>query len=390
MTTGLLAMWLISGVLGELPEINISPTAVEFATSDRLLLNALQQPISAEWEHIPLRQVVRRLVSVTKVPVILDRRLDPDREVTADIREEQMLPLLNRLVAEQGGEARQIGHVVYAGPKRSAKIAKTLVALRRSDLQKSGFPGSRVQALVDHQTLAWGDLSRPADLLSQAGKKYSLRIDGLEKIPHDLWGRGAFPHMGATEILTLLLLQYDLTFEWTSGGHAIRLIPIPEKVVLTQTHAPSHGKSPEKTIELWRHEFPNAVFTLHGREIIVTGTAEEQEALSAPKHASGAASPLKGTTPSTDLNLQRFTLQVPEVPLSRLLKKLETPSGGRLSFTFDEEALKKANKKYTLHIYEGAQHSFNSDVSLDRYHKEAAELAWKRTVAFFKENLTGG
>lgn len=52
-----------------------------------------------------------------------------------------------------------------------------------------------------------------------------------------------------------------------------------------------------------------------------------------------------------------------------------------------EEALKKNNKTYTLYVYEGAQHSFNSDVSLDRYHKPSADLAWQRTVAFFKEKL---
>jgi carboxymethylenebutenolidase len=52
-----------------------------------------------------------------------------------------------------------------------------------------------------------------------------------------------------------------------------------------------------------------------------------------------------------------------------------------------EEALKKNNKKYTLYVYEGANHAFNSDVSPDRYHKPSADLAWKRTVEFLKENL---
>jgi carboxymethylenebutenolidase len=52
-----------------------------------------------------------------------------------------------------------------------------------------------------------------------------------------------------------------------------------------------------------------------------------------------------------------------------------------------EEALKKANKKYTLYMYEGAQHAFNNDTSEARYNKPAAEQAWSRTVAFLKENL---
>ncbi len=52
-----------------------------------------------------------------------------------------------------------------------------------------------------------------------------------------------------------------------------------------------------------------------------------------------------------------------------------------------EEALKKAKIEYKIYIYEGAQHAFNNDTNPDRYNKEAAELAWKRTIAFFKEEL---
>jgi carboxymethylenebutenolidase len=52
-----------------------------------------------------------------------------------------------------------------------------------------------------------------------------------------------------------------------------------------------------------------------------------------------------------------------------------------------EAALKKAGTDYQIHIYEGAQHAFNNDTNPGRYHKEAAELAWKRTVEFFKDKL---
>jgi len=52
-----------------------------------------------------------------------------------------------------------------------------------------------------------------------------------------------------------------------------------------------------------------------------------------------------------------------------------------------EAALKEAKIEYQIHIYEGASHAFNNDANPGRYHKEAAELAWKRTIAFFKEKL---
>jgi carboxymethylenebutenolidase len=52
-----------------------------------------------------------------------------------------------------------------------------------------------------------------------------------------------------------------------------------------------------------------------------------------------------------------------------------------------EEALKKAGVHYELYIYENANHAFHNDTAPTRYNKEAAELAWQRTINFFGEHL---
>ncbi len=52
-----------------------------------------------------------------------------------------------------------------------------------------------------------------------------------------------------------------------------------------------------------------------------------------------------------------------------------------------EAALKAASKPYELHIYEGANHAFNNDTNAARYNKEAADLAWGRTVEFLKRHV---
>ena len=52
-----------------------------------------------------------------------------------------------------------------------------------------------------------------------------------------------------------------------------------------------------------------------------------------------------------------------------------------------EAALKANGKAYELFMYEGANHAFNNDTNAARYNKEAADLAWSRTVAFLKKNL---
>jgi carboxymethylenebutenolidase len=52
-----------------------------------------------------------------------------------------------------------------------------------------------------------------------------------------------------------------------------------------------------------------------------------------------------------------------------------------------EAALKKASVDYKIYMYEGAKHAFNNDTNAARYNKEAAQLAWQRTIAFLKEKL---
>lgn len=52
-----------------------------------------------------------------------------------------------------------------------------------------------------------------------------------------------------------------------------------------------------------------------------------------------------------------------------------------------EAALKAASVDYKLYMYEGAKHAFNNDANTERYNKEAAQLAWGRTISFFKEKL---
>ena len=50
-------------------------------------------------------------------------------------------------------------------------------------------------------------------------------------------------------------------------------------------------------------------------------------------------------------------------------------------------ALKAAGKPVDSYTYEGVNHAFSNDTSSERYNKAAAELAWQRTLAFFKRNL---
>jgi len=50
-------------------------------------------------------------------------------------------------------------------------------------------------------------------------------------------------------------------------------------------------------------------------------------------------------------------------------------------------ALTRHGKDFTIYVYDDVNHAFNNDTSEARYNKQAADLAWGRTIAFFREKL---
>jgi len=51
-----------------------------------------------------------------------------------------------------------------------------------------------------------------------------------------------------------------------------------------------------------------------------------------------------------------------------------------------EATLKENNIEYTVHFYPNVNHGFHNNTT-PRFDKEAADLAWSRTISFFKEKL---
>ena len=91
-----------------------------------------------------------------------------------------------------------------------------------------------------------------------------------------------------------------------------------------------------------------------------------------------AAVPFYGSQPAAE--------DVPKIkaPLMLHYGALDTRiTGGWPAY---EAALKANGKKYQAFIYENANHGFHNNTT-PRYDKAAADLAWTRTIDFFKENL---
>ena len=107
------------------------------------------------------------------------------------------------------------------------------------------------------------------------------------------------------------------------------------------------------------------------------GAVANQLAVNSPELI--AVVPFYGPQPAAE--------DVPKIKASLLLHYAGLDERINRGIPAYEAALKKASVEYRLYMYEGAQHAFNTDTRPERYNKEAAQLAWERTISFLKEKL---
>jgi carboxymethylenebutenolidase len=126
-----------------------------------------------------------------------------------------------------------------------------------------------------------------------------------------------------------------------------------------KAHAGSNGKV-AATGFCWGGAMTNALAVAAGADLV-------------------AAAPYYGSQPAA--------ADVPRIKARLLLHYAQNDDRINAGIPAYREALDKAGVRYELHIYEGTQHAFNNDTAAARYNKAAADLAWGRTVALFREML---
>jgi carboxymethylenebutenolidase len=91
-----------------------------------------------------------------------------------------------------------------------------------------------------------------------------------------------------------------------------------------------------------------------------------------------AAVPFYGTQPAAE--------DVPKIHAPLLLHYAGLDTHVDAGWPAYEAALKANQKEYAAYIYPNVNHGFHNDTT-PRYDKAAAELAWQRTIDFFKQKL---
>ncbi len=274
---------------GETPKsLFPDPLPTHYRTGRRFT-TALEQPISGSWKGVPLRAILRRLSNERQIAILLDRRVDPEQELQVETGDRPLRAAVNEIAQATQLGVTQVGNCLIVAPAVPVLRLRTLIALRDRELERDVAGGEGLSQVRGHRnTVSWDDLDRPSEIVSRIGRQFGLSIVGLEQVPHDLWAGATIPEATASEALSLVLNQFDLTFEWLPRETGVRLVRVPEHVTIERTYT-LRGKSTSQMLRTLHSMIEGLDAQARGNKLIVRGTLEQHEmvaaALRAPKNS---------------------------------------------------------------------------------------------------------
>lgn len=298
----------------------------------------LDQPLSGSWANLEFRQLVKDVSAERLVAVVIDRRIDPSAQIPIQVNNVPLRIGLNNIARQVGAETTVCNNLVYLGPKRTTGTLRTLIELRSQELQAKDakITTLRRTELLRYQMFTSRDLDTPREILEKFAGQSKLTVENPQAVPHDLWAALALPEVSVIDALSIVLTQFDLTFQWKQEGRAIELVPIPE-VLSVERRYPVKKKAAEVLAQI-RQAFPDLKSELVKSEIVIQGLTEDHEAIVALLKGEPTRSPVKIDAPQP-LRKQVFLLKVEQVPVSAIMKNLEETG---VTFEYDPEELKQA------------------------------------------------
>ena len=239
----------------------------------RALDDVLRQPLGLSWTAAPVASAVAKISQTQRIAIVLDRRIDPGQTLTLDVSGQRLADVLGRIAQHVGAGYCQFGPVAYIGPKQVAEKLRTLAALRTDDVE--ALASGRAPRLLRLATWQWDDLAEPRKLVDELADQAGVNLTGAESIPHDLWRAAEWPSMSWIDRLTLVLAQFDLTFELSAAGRRVTLVPIPERVAIARNYRA--GRRAGQLAQRWSRELPETRITAGNGNVRVEGLIEDHE-----------------------------------------------------------------------------------------------------------------
>jgi hypothetical protein len=329
----------------------LTATTPDFLTG-RAFEDALTKSMSLAWQGQNIRDGLRKLSEVRRVSILIDRRIDPSQKLTLQIQNRSLRELMKLIATEARADISVLGNVVYVGPAEVASRLRTVEAIVAPQLVSGRATTISVDAsaqtrrsfeLLGRQTLNWPDLTTPRELLDDVGRRYELKIESADRVPHDLWCHATLPSGTSSQLLLAVLAQFNLSFEWTENRDGIRIVNFPVDPRIERQFTLKRGTEQTILAKLTRR-VPGLEPQVAGRKITVVGTVEQIEAVESMIFPERKPRPNQRKVAD---GVTKFTFKA-TAPLGAFMATLEKQAS--FKFLYDAEAFEKAGIRLDMRI----------------------------------------
>jgi len=297
------------------------------------LQKQLRREVSVVWSGNPLRRALEGLSRTQSVAVLIDRRVDPDQKIDLKLDRVPLATALDDVAASRELGVSVVSAVAYFGPPRVAAQIRTLAALRTEEARR--LPPAVTRKFLLPKRMAWDDFATPAALLSRLADENRLTLQGIDRVPHDLWAGADLPPLPLVERLTLIAIQFDLTFEISPDGRTVRLVSVPAEVALVRSYP--GGSNPQTTAKNYAEHLPGTEVKVAGRQVYVKGLLEDHERITSLNRPSQR--PVR--PPGGDVGKIRIDkMSFDSIPVGKVLEHLARQL--KLELKIDRRALEQA------------------------------------------------
>jgi len=208
------------------------------------LQRQLAEPVDIYWLNNPLRRAFDGISQARKIAILIDRRVDPGRELSVSLNGMPLESAMQQIAAEIGLELSRLGDVLYLGPAGSADRLEAV----KTDLTASirRMPKETQRKLLLRKAIAWDDLAEPRELVEQLARENGLEIEGLNRMPHDLWAAANLPPLTLADRLTLIAFQFDLAFKPDAAGKRLEVVPLATEAAPRPKRKTEADATPER------------------------------------------------------------------------------------------------------------------------------------------------
>lgn len=271
---------------------------------------------------VELGNQLRDLQAQTKVVILRDRRLDPHQPISVETEFVPRVQVLKQISAQiPDGAFCLTEDMACVGPAEAVHRLPILLSHNadqvnslRKKIDAAAF--RRLTAKID---ASWEQLSEPRQILLDHAVIAGAAITNPEFIPHDVWADGRLPRMSFAEFATVILNQFDLTFQLAGDRAELTLIPVdPDEIMEHRYVVGSKLKTSVATD--WQNRSPDVDIKWIGSNATVTTTLQQHAALNSVLQELKYSVSISNTTPDSSIRTTNYEIKEKRATIRQLIE----------------------------------------------------------------------